>query len=131
LAVVEGLFRRQLTAAALVGLTVGLPVVVGWPDIGRSLDLVTGQGATSASEFAFVALLCWLALAVLSCIAAIGVIRDAGSQVNAVMRRRLWCTAVCAAGLALLLAGIARHQHEYRVCCANAITSQQAEHLVP
>jgi hypothetical protein len=121
--------RRLLSAAALTGLTAALAVVAGWPDVGRSLDLVTGRTVTGATEFAVIGLLCWLMLAVMSVLATVDALRRTSRQ-SGIFTRWLWCLVILTAGSTLLVAGIARHQNQYRVCCATADTAQQAEQLV-
>ena len=123
------LLRRLLPAAVLVGLTVALAVVAGWPDVGRSLDLATGDGLTSAMEFALIGLLCWLALALIIGAAAARALRQVGHRPT-IFTQRWRRLAVFAAGIAVLAAGIVHHQNQYRVCCASPGTAQQAERLV-
>jgi hypothetical protein len=122
------LVRRLLVAAGLSAVLITLGVVDGWPDPGRSLDLLTGPSPTTADAAALILLLCWLAVAIL-------VVGSAVPMLTPL--RRVWVTrargrslAVLAIGLTILGVGIARHQGGYRVCCANVATTQQAEHLV-
>jgi hypothetical protein len=117
-----------ILAAALVSLAIALATVAGWPDIGRSLDFVTGAGITGATEFAFIGLLCWLALAVMILVSAAGVLRQLNHP--AALARWWWSVAVLLVGVSLLAAGIVRHQSGYRVCCASSLTVQQAEQRV-
>jgi hypothetical protein len=122
-------WRRLLPVAALAALTTALAVVAGWPELGRSLDRVTGRDVSGATEFAFVGLLCWVMLAVTTVVGAVDALL-AAHQSNRFVRRRRYL-AVVAVGAALLVAGISRQQNEYRVCCASPSTAQQAEQLVP
>jgi hypothetical protein len=121
-------FRRVALAAALLMLTTALAIVSGGPDIGRSLDLVTGSGITGATELAFVGLLCWLALAVMISVAAAGVLRHVRHRTA--LARWWWSVAVLVVGVSLLAAGIVRQQSGYRVCCSSPLTVQQAEQRV-
>lgn len=121
-------FRHFVLAGVVVVLAIALAFVAGGPDIGRSVDLVTGTGVTGATEFAFVGLLCWLALAVLiSVIAADGL-----RQLRHPPALARWWLSVAAlvVGVALLAAGIVQHQSGYRVCCSSSLTAQQAEQRV-
>jgi hypothetical protein len=117
-----------ILAASLVILTIALAVVAGWPDIGRSLDFVTGAGITGPTGFAFIGLLCWLALVVMIAVIAAGVLRRL-KHPTAIARWR-WSVAVFVVGVSLLTVGIVRHQSGYRVCCASSLTVQQAEQRV-
>jgi hypothetical protein len=121
-------FRRLVLAAVVVMLTIALAYVAGGPDIGRSLDLVTGNGVTGATEFAFIGLLCWLALAVLISVIAVDLLR----QIKRPTALARWWLSVAAlvVGVSLLAAGIVRHQSGYRVCCSSPLTAQQAEQRV-
>jgi hypothetical protein len=121
--------QRLLAAMALVLLTVAVAVVTGWPDLGRSLDLVTGSTIDSATESAFLALLCWLAVAVMVGLAVAGAWRAARARRTLSIAGRR-SVAVLAVGVALLGVGLAREGNGYHVCCANPTTVQQAEHLV-
>lgn len=121
--------RRLLGAAALVGLTVALALVADWPDLGRSLDLVTGRAVTGATEFAFIGLLCWVMLAVMAILATVDALRRAARQPG-MFTPWLWSLVILTSGSTLLVAGIARHQNPYRVCCASPETTNQAEQLV-
>jgi hypothetical protein len=121
-------FRRVVIAAALLTLTTALAIVAGWPDIGRSLDLVTGAGITGATGLAAIGLLCWLALAAMISVVAAGALRHLKRRTA--VARWLWSVAVLVVGISLLAAGIVRHQSGYRVCCASSLTVQQAEHRV-
>ncbi|HWF56775.1 MAG TPA: hypothetical protein VG520_00300 [Candidatus Dormibacteraeota bacterium] len=116
--------RRLLGAAALSGLAVALAIVAGWPDIGRSLDLVTGNPVSGADALAFIGLLCWLTLAVLGILAAVGALRRVAWQPG------MWCAVILTAGSTVLITGIARHQGQFRVCCASAASTHRAEQLV-
>jgi O-antigen/teichoic acid export membrane protein len=118
--------RRVILAAGGLTLCVVLALVGGWPDPGRTLDLLTGRSVTGATESAFVILLCWLAALLLAVVAA----RTFRGQARVRERRsQMWSLAVLVLGVALLGAGIARHGG-YQVCCATPATAQQAEHLV-
>jgi heme/copper-type cytochrome/quinol oxidase subunit 1 len=125
----EVTLRRLLGAAALVGLTVALALVADLPDLGRSLDLLTGHTVTGATEFAFIALLCWVMLALMAILAVVDVLRRAARQPG-VFTPWLWSLVILTAGATLLVAGIARHQSPYRVCCTSPDTAHQAEQLV-
>jgi hypothetical protein len=109
-------------------LTIALAFVAGAPDIGRSLDLVTGTGVTGATEFAFIGLLCWLAITVLISV----IVADALRQLKHPTALARWWLSVAAlvVGVSLLAAGIVRHQSGYRVCCSSSLTAQQAEQRV-
>ena len=121
-------FRHMVLAAVVVMVAVALAFVAGGPDIGRSLDLFTGTGVTGATEFAFIGLLCWLALAVLISVIAV----DALRQLKHPTALARWWLSVAAlvVGVTLLAAGIVRHQSGYRVCCSSSLTAQQAEQRV-
>jgi hypothetical protein len=109
----------------VVMLTIALAIVTGGPDIGRSLDLVTGTAVTGAAEFAFIGLLCWSALAVLISLIAADALRQL-KHPTVLARWRLPVAALMV-GVSLLAAGIVRHQSGYHVCCSSALTAQQAE----
>ena len=121
-------FRQMVLAAVVVMLAVALAFVAGGPDIGRSLDLVTGSFVTGTTEFAFIGLLCWIALAVLISVIAASALR----QLKHPPALARWWLPVAAlvVGVSLLAAGIVRHQSGYRVCCSNSLTAQQAEQRV-
>jgi len=120
--------RRLALAAALVALTAVLTIVVGWPDPRRSLELLTGADATSASESALIGLLCWLAVATMAA-AAVGSTIASARHVS-MHKHRFWSVAVLVLGAVLLAIGITRHAGGYRVCCATPVTATQAQQLV-
>ncbi len=120
--------RRLVLAGALVGLAAVLTVVVGWPNPGRGLELLSGADASGANESALIGLLCWLALGTVA-VAAIG--RGIADSRHAPFhKRRVWSLAVLVLGAALLTMGIARHTGGYRVCCSSPVTATQAHQLV-
>ncbi|MGH7722839.1 MAG: hypothetical protein ACRENL_08430 [Candidatus Dormibacteria bacterium] len=121
--------RRSLSLVALIALTVAQTVLVGWPDLGRTLDLLSGRSLTGATEFAFIASLCWLMLAVMVVVAAVDAVRQSARRPGTVARRLL-CVAAVGLGIGLLSAGIANRQNAYSVCCANPGTVHEAEQLV-
>lgn len=124
--------RRALVCAALLASTAALVAVVGWPDLGRSLGLLTGRDVTSDSEFAFVVAVCWVAWLLLSvvCFARVGGF-GARSRLDrrGTARTLAWSLLVLLVGATTLIAGMARHS-SYRVCCASPVTAEQAERLV-
>ena len=118
--------RRLLYASSVLGLGIALAVVGGLPDPGRSVDLLTGS-VTSATESAFIVLLCWL---VVVCLAIPGVLSLFPATRLRRPRALARSLAVLAVGLTLLGMGIVRNQAGYRVCCSDSTTAQEAEHLV-
>lgn len=120
--------RRFLTLGA-AGTALGVTLVVTgvWPDLARSLDLLTGRSVTGQTESALVSTLCWVAAVAL----AVGAVWRArphgrpGRRALALARPLL----VLIIGVALLAAGVA-HQNGYRVCCATPSSSQEAQRLV-
>jgi putative copper export protein len=117
--------RPLLIAAGGLALCVALALVGGWPDPGRSFDLLTGRSVTAATESAFVTSLCWLAAMLL----VVTVARALRKRRRRTAPPRIGSLTVVVIGLVLLGAGIAR-QGGYRVCCATPTTAQQAEQLV-
>jgi len=107
-------------------MSIAVAVVGGVPDLGRSIDLVTGD-VTSASESAFIVLLCWLGVVVL---AIAGVLSLLPATRLPRQRTRARSLVVLALGLTLLGMGVVRQETGYRVCCSDPATAQQAEHLV-
>ena len=118
--------RRLLLAAGGVAPCVALMLVGAWPDPGRSLDLLTGRSVTGATEAAVVTLLCWFGAVILA-VSAGRALRERRPRPTRLAR--VWPAAVLIIGIALLGAGIARHDG-YRVCCATTTTAQEAEQLV-
>lgn len=121
--------RRLGFAGALAAVSYALVVVVGWPDPGRSLDLITGRATTSATELAFIALLCWLVVAVVVVGAMITALEAARGK-HIMSRKRWHSLALLAVVLIMLGIGVARHEGGYRVCCASQTTAQQVQSLV-
>ena len=117
--------RRRLLVAVALAPGVALVVAHAWPDPGRVFDLLTGHSVTAATESAFLTLLCGLAAAVLAVVVA-GASRGRARDARP---RRALSLAVLVVGLALLGAGLARHDG-YRVCCATPTTAQEAGQLV-
>ncbi len=111
---------------ATLAVVAALLLVGGWPDPGRSLDLLTGRRVTAATESAFVILLCWLAALFLA-VTAVRAFR--GQRRGRTSRPHAASLAMLIIGIALLGSGVARHDG-YRVCCATPTTAQEAEHLV-
>jgi hypothetical protein len=116
--------RRARVAGLLVGAGVFVASVrLGWADPGRGIAVLGGQAVTSAAVFAFVATVCWLALALV-----------AGALVVVTLGQTRWsiprAPLVLLAGAILLALGVV-HQHSgYSVCCATGVTDQQAEQHV-
>ncbi|MDQ6848171.1 MAG: hypothetical protein M3019_11430 [Candidatus Dormibacteraeota bacterium] len=87
---------------------------------------MTGD-VTSATESAFIVLLCWLGVVVL---AIAGVLSLLPATRRPRQRTHARSLAILAFGLTLLGMGIVRQEAGYRVCCSDPNTAQQAEHLV-
>ncbi len=119
-------WRRLLFGAAWACLSIAVARVGGVPDLGKSFDLVTGN-VTSATESAFIVLLCWLGVVVL---AIAGLLSLLPATRLPRQRTRARSLAVLALGLTLLGMGIVRQETGYRVCCSDPNTAQQAERLV-
>ena len=119
---------RRVTAAAAAVATVGVATKLGWSDVGRSLDLLTGRTVSTTTALALVATLCWTALAVVGALIAAGPLAVAVRGAGATPWRRAVLTALV--GALLLGAGLAHHQQGYHVCCTSAQTTRQAESLV-
>jgi hypothetical protein len=117
---------RRAVAAAGGGAVLGAATALGWIDFGQCFDLLSGRAVNATTAFALIALLCWLAVAVVGALATAGLVARSGLGVR---RRR--SVIVLLAGALLLGLGIAHHQAAYRVCCAGANTAQQAENLAP
>jgi hypothetical protein len=119
---------RLMVLLAGVALASTIAVVVGWPDPGRIVDLVTGRSIGAQPEAALVVLLCWMLATAATLLAVTAMQPGRGWSAARVRPRTL---AVIAAALALLTLGIARQETGYRVCCATNGTSQQVRSLVP
>jgi ABC-type Na+ efflux pump permease subunit len=117
--------RRLFIAAGGLTLCIALALIGGWPDPGRSLDLLTGRNVSGATEASFVTLLCWLAAIALAATAVVAWRRQRGRP----RTRYLGSLSVALIGFLLFGAGVAR-QGGYGVCCATPTTAQQAEQLV-
>lgn len=122
------LMRRLLPAAGLVALVIALAALVGWPDPGGSLELLSGASVTTARVSALIVVLCWLAVAILAVAAAVASFRSRHRRQVTTMRDR--SLAALALGLTMLGIGLARHEDGYRVCCASSATTQQVQQLV-
>lgn len=120
--------RRLLPVAALAALVITVVALGGWPRPGSWAALVGGASATDATVADFVVLLCWTAIALL----VVALVSGASplSRLRKVRRARSLPVAVLIIGLAVLGAGIARHQAGYRVCCADPTTSAKVQTLV-
>ncbi len=113
---------RLVMAAAAVALAITLLAVTGWPDPGRSLDLLTGTAVNGRTEAAFVVLGCLVMLVAAVVLTTRGPRRERG-------RHR--ALALFAAALLLLALGVARQMTSgYQVCCASGGTAQQVQSLV-
>lgn len=125
------LLRRVLLTVGLIGVVAALAVIGGRPDPGASLDFLTGRNVTATTESAFLVLLCWGAIAVLTVVATIGASRTVRRRRDDPTRRtRVRSLAIVALGLTLLGMGIAHQLSGYGVCCAGQVTAHQAEQLV-
>jgi hypothetical protein len=116
--------RRARAAGLLVGIAVlAASIRLGWADPGRSVAVLGGQAVSSAAVFAFVATVCWLALALV-----------AGAIVMATLGQTRWsiprAPLVLLAGAILLVLGVVHQHSAYSVCCATGVTDQQAEQHV-
>jgi hypothetical protein len=120
--------RRAIVVGALLALLAGWTALLGWPDIGGTIAFLSGRAVTRAAQFAFVGVLCWVAIAAAVGVAVAGA-RRPGRQPSTGARTRL-ALAVLALGITLLGLGIARAATGYRVCCATPGTVHQAERLV-
>jgi hypothetical protein len=118
--------QQRLVAAAAAAGVFAAAVWLGWVDAARGIDLLTGRMVTQATAFALVATVCWLAVSVFAGIVITGLLGGAGATRPSTRR----AAAALLAGVALLGVGIAHHNADYSVCCADASTAQQADQHV-
>lgn len=111
-----------MAGAAILAVAIGL----GWADTARSFDLLTGRVVTQATVLALVAVMCWLAMAVIAGAVIARLFPRGGGARRTVRRGPL----ALLAGMILLALGVAHHISGYDVCCANATTAQLAEQHV-
>lgn len=117
---------RWLVAGALGTSLCASAVAVGWIDLGRTADLLTGRSVSGAAAFALLAAVCWVGAGVVLATVAAAVMSRLGGTTDRWRRAEL---ALLAGSIALGL-GISHQQSGYRVCCATPASTQQAEHLV-
>ncbi len=118
--------RRLALTGLLVVVAAVLALVAGWPDPAAAINLVTAGAGSASDQLEFIALLCWLVVIGLLLMASAEAWRELRSRGGGTTVSGQWRTlALLGIGLALLGAGVARHEAGYHVCCSSADTAAQ------